>query len=65
MQHVQVHWHRIFGIYFAVAAACLVAAFFTSATLHFTLLVIAGGLVVAFVPLVMAIYFVRGLRGMG
>ena len=61
MPHREVHWHRMFGIYFAVAAACLAAASCTSLTLHSILFAIAMGLIVAFIPLIMMIYFLRGL----
>ena len=63
MLHLQIHWHRIFAIYFSLAAASLVAACFTTLTLHSIFLLIGAGLVVAFIPLVMTIYFLRGLLG--
>jgi hypothetical protein len=59
--HPQINWHRVFGIYFVLAAASLAAACFTTFALHSFFLFFAAALVVAFVPLVMTIYFLRGL----
>ena len=61
MLRLRVRWNRLFGVYMALAAACLVAGAFATPSLHDILLVIGVGLVAGFVPLVMAIYFVRGL----
>lgn len=58
--HLQVHWHRIFAIYFAVAAASLVTACFTSASVHTLFFFMGMSLIVAFVPLIMSIYLMRG-----
>ena len=61
MLRLRVRWNRLFGVYMALAAACLAAGAFATSSLHDILLVIGVGLVAGFVPLVMAIYFVRGL----
>jgi hypothetical protein len=61
MLRLRVRWNRLFGVYMALAAACLVVGAFATSSLHDILLGIGVGLVAGFVPLVMGIYFVRGL----
>ncbi len=64
MPYLQARWHRIFAVYFALAAACLVAACFTSASIHTFLFFMGMLLIVAFVPFIMGIYLLRGFLRM-
>jgi hypothetical protein len=60
MSNLRVRWHRLFGVYFILAALCLAGSCFQWPLWHLALL--SGmGMLVLFVPLVMAIYFLRGL----
>jgi hypothetical protein len=60
---LSVHWSRVFLVYFLLTAAIIVAGLLMPPPLHRILLVTGAMLVAGFVPLVMAIYFLRGLRG--
>jgi hypothetical protein len=56
-----VRWDRLFGIYLALGGACLLAAIWAKPPLHDILLVVGVGVFAAFLPLVMTVYFLRGL----
>ena len=61
MYRLRVRWGRVFGVCAALAVVCLLAGLCTKPPLHNILLVITLFLVVGFVPLIMAIYFARGV----
>jgi hypothetical protein len=56
-------WSRVFGVYVALSAASLVVGALAGPPMHDLLLTVGVMLVAGFVPLVMGIYFWRGLRG--
>lgn len=60
---LSVHWSRVFVVYFVLAAAIIIAGLILPPPLHRVLLVIGAMLVAGFVPFIMGIYFLRGLRG--
>jgi hypothetical protein len=61
MLKLRVRWNRLLGIYIVLGAAFLVAGALSKPPRRDILLVIGVSLVAGFVPLVMAIYFLRGL----
>jgi hypothetical protein len=58
-----VRWDRLFAIYFALGGGCLLAAIWAKSPFHDILLAVGVGIFLGFVPLVMIIYFLRGLLG--
>ena len=64
MVRPQMRWYRLFAVHFSLAAICLVTGFVASPPFHDVLLVIGVLLIGGFVPVVMAIYFLRGLLRM-
>jgi Mn2+/Fe2+ NRAMP family transporter len=58
-----VRWDRLFAIYFALGGICLLAALWAKPPLHDILLAVGVGMFLGFVPLLMAVYFLRGLLG--
>jgi hypothetical protein len=60
MSHLRIRWHRVFGVYFTLAGVCLAGSCFQW-PLWRAALVSGLGMVILFVPLVMIIYFLRGL----
>ena len=64
MSHLHMRWHRLFGIYFALTAVSLAAGCLSRPPLQGILLTFGVFLVAGFVPLVMAIYFMRGFIGL-
>ena len=64
MPPVRIEWRRVFMTYFALAAASLAAACFTWGTLQSILVITGIFLLVAFVPLIMLGYFLRGFMGL-
>jgi hypothetical protein len=63
MSRLTVHWPSVFAAYFILMFACAVAGLLTPMPWHHGFLVAAALLMGAFVPGVMAIYFMRGVRG--
>ncbi len=63
MPRMNVRWYRIFTVYFALTALCLAAGCFAPPQARNILLVTGACLMGAFVPIIMAIYFMRGFLG--
>lgn len=63
MPPIRVRWHRLLGVYVALAAVCLVVSFCLNPPVHGILPAIGVLLVAGFVPLITAIYFLRGFLG--
>jgi hypothetical protein len=61
MVKLRVRWNRVLGIHMGLAVVCLVGGALAPSPFHNILLFIGVSLVAGFVPLVMAIFFLRGL----
>jgi hypothetical protein len=56
-----VRWDRLFAIYFALGGVCLLSAIWVRPPLHAILLAVGIGVFASFLPLLMVIFFLRGL----
>jgi hypothetical protein len=65
MSVLNVHWYRVFGLYFAVAFVMFAAAIVVEAPVRGIFLFGGVMLVAGFVPLIMTIYFMRGVFATG
>jgi len=63
MSPLRVRWNRVLGVYVALAVVCLMAGVCLKPPLHDPFLTSGVFLVAGFIPLIMAIYFVRGVLG--
>ena len=62
MPRWHIAWYRVFTVYFAIAAASLIASALRF-PLHDIFLMFGICLVASFVPLIMLVYFLRGFLG--